>query len=115
LREGLNVAPKNAILHHALGLALVRLKRTDEALGEFERAALLEPQNARFGYVLAVALHSAGKSDAAVARLKKVLADHPNDRDVLEGLVSFYRARGADIEAKNYSDRLKRLTDNGRE
>ncbi|HVR17036.1 MAG TPA: tetratricopeptide repeat protein, partial [Candidatus Limnocylindrales bacterium] len=77
LREGLKVAPKNAILHHALGLALVRMKRADEAVGELERATLLEPQNARFGYVLAVALHSAGQSEAALATLKKILADHP--------------------------------------
>ena len=112
LREGLKVAPKNAILHHALGLALVRMKRADEAAGELERAALLEPQNARFGYVLAVALHSAGKSDAAIATLKKILADHPNNRDVLEALASFYSGRGEGMEAKKYADRLKTLTDN---
>ena len=83
-----------------------------EAVGELERAALLEPQNARFGYVLAVALHSAGKSDLAIARLKKILADHPNNRDVLEALASFYSGRGEGMEAKKYADRLKTLTDN---
>jgi predicted CXXCH cytochrome family protein len=51
LREGLRVVPKSAILHHALGLALVRLKRSGEALGELERAADLEPGNGRFAYV----------------------------------------------------------------
>ena len=112
LREGLKVAPKKAILHHALGLALVRMKRADEAVGELERAALLEPQNARFGYVLAVALHSAGQSDAALATLKKILADHPNNRDVLEALASFYSGRGEGMKAKKYADRLKTLTDN---
>jgi len=90
----------------------VRMKRADEAVGELERAALLEPQNARFGYVLAVALHSAGKSDAAIARLKKILADHPNNRDVLEALASFSSGRGEGMEAKKYADRLKTLTDN---
>ena len=59
-----------------------------------------------------MALHSAGKSDAAIARLKKILADHPNNRDVLGALVSFYSARGEDMEAKKYADRLKTLTDN---
>ena len=77
-----------------------------------ERAALLEPQNARFGYVLAVALHSAGQSDAALATLKKILADHPNNRDVLEALASFYSGRSEGMEAKKYADRLKTLTDN---
>ena len=51
LRQGLKVAPKSALLHHALGLALVRMKRNDEALGELERATMLEPGNARFAYV----------------------------------------------------------------
>ena len=112
LREGIKVAPKNAILHYSLGLALVRLKRMDAALAEFEQATTLDPTNSRFSYVYAVALHSAGKSDAAIARLKKNLADHPNNRDVLEALVSFYRARGEGVEAKEYADRLKTLTDN---
>ena len=72
----------------------------------------LEPGNARFAYVYAVALHSAGKSDAAIATLKKTLADHPNDRDILEALASFYSGRGEGMEAKKYADRLKTLTDN---
>ena len=115
LREGIKVAPKNAILHHALGLALVRQKRMDTALAELEQATLLDPENARFSYVYAVALHSSGKSDAAITRLKKNLADHPNNRDVLEALVSFYRARGEGVEAKKYADRLKSLMDNEQE
>ena len=115
LREGIKVAPKNAILHYALGLALVRLKRMDKALAELEQATLLDPENARFSYVYAVALHSSGKSDAAITRLKKNLADHPNNRDVLEALVSFYRARGESVEAKKYADRLKSLMDNEQE
>jgi Tfp pilus assembly protein PilF len=112
LRDGLKIAPKNAILHHALGLALVRMKRTDAALAELEQATTLDPANARFSYVYAVALYSAGKSDAAIAGLKKNLADHPNNRDVLGALVSFYSARGEDMEAKKYADRLNTLTDN---
>ena len=68
LRQGLKLAPNSAILHHALGLALVRMQRSDEALGELERATTLEPGNTRFAYTYAVALHSAGKADAAIAR-----------------------------------------------
>ncbi|HSE85648.1 MAG TPA: tetratricopeptide repeat protein [Candidatus Binatia bacterium] len=100
LREGLKKAPNSAILHHALGLALVRLKRSDEALPEFERASALDPGNPRFAYVYAVALHSAGKSDAAIANLEKALQAHPNDRDILEGLASFRAARGENEAAK---------------
>lgn len=111
LRDGLTVASKSAMLHHALGLALVRLKRTDAALGELERATVLEPGNARFAYVYAIALHSTGKSGAAIARLEKTLAAHPNDRDILEALASFHQARGENAAAEKYAERLRKLAD----
>ena len=112
LREGLKIAPQSAMLHHALGLALVRAKHGDEALRELERAATLEPGNARFVYVYAIALHSTGKSQAAIARLEKILVAHPNDRDVLEALVSFHNERGDITEAKKYATRLRALVSN---
>jgi Tfp pilus assembly protein PilF len=111
LREGLKVAPNSAILHHALGLALVRMKRSDQALREFERATALEPANARFAYVYAVALHSVGKRNAAIANLEKALRVHPNDRDILEALASFHEARGEAKAAKEYSARLRALSE----
>jgi predicted CXXCH cytochrome family protein len=111
LRAGIRIAPDSAILHHALGLALVRLERTDAALDELERATVLEPGNARFAYVYAVALHSSGKSDAAIARLEKTLAAYPNDRDILEALASFYQARGENAASSRYAERLRNLTD----
>ena len=107
LREGLKVAPKSAVLHHALGLTLVRLRRAGEALAALERATALEPRNLRFAYVHAVALHSSGKVEAAIARLKKALAAHPNDRDILEALASFHHSRGDTAAAKQYADRLR--------
>ena len=71
LREGLKVAPKSAILHHALGLALVRMKRTGEALSELERATMLEPGNARFAYVYAVASAFGGQSRCSDCKARK--------------------------------------------
>ena len=111
LRDGLKSAPNSAMLHHSLGLALVRMKRTDTALGEFERATILEPANARFAYVYAVALHSLGKVEAAIARLEKAYLAHPNDRDIVQALASFHQARGDSAAAKKYADRLRKLTD----
>jgi Tfp pilus assembly protein PilF len=111
LRDGLKATPKSAMLHHALGLALVRLKRTDAALGELERATALEPGSARFAYVYAVALHSTGKRDRAMAKLKQALAAHPNDRDILEALASFHQARGESAAAKKYAERLRALSE----
>ena len=111
LRDGLKLAPTSATLHHALGLVLVRLKRADAALSEFERATILEPANARFSYVYAVALNSMGRSDAAISRLEKTLAAHPNDRDVLQALAAFHSERGRSAEAEKYVDRLRKLAD----
>jgi tetratricopeptide (TPR) repeat protein len=89
LREGLAVAPQSGVLHYALGLALVRLKRSDAALAELQRANVLEPDNRHFAYAYGVALHSAGKVDAAKATLTKALARHPDDDAVRAALASF--------------------------
>jgi len=107
LREGLTRTPGSAVLHYALGLVLTRLNRSDSALHEFDRAASLDPQNARFAYVHAVALHSAGKVDAAIAKLQSVLPLHPADGDVLNALVNFARARGDTALAERYAAKLR--------
>jgi predicted CXXCH cytochrome family protein len=56
LRAGLKQIPRDATLHHALGLALVRQKRGQEALRELKLATQLAPENQRFAYVYSVAL-----------------------------------------------------------
>ena len=111
IRDGLKVTPRSGVLHHALGLALVRMKRVNDAIAELESAAALEPGNARFAYVYAVALDSMGKRDLAMAKLKQALAAHPNDRDILEALASFHQARGESAAAKKYADRLSALSE----
>jgi Tfp pilus assembly protein PilF len=110
LRQALTRIPNNAVLHHSLGLALVRLKRTDEALAQFARAAALDPENARFAYVYAVALHSSGRVKAAIAQLESALATHPDDPDVLAALVSYHEKRGDASKARRYSDQLRALS-----
>jgi predicted CXXCH cytochrome family protein len=111
LREGLDKVPGDASLHHALGLALVRLQRLDEAVGELKRATELEPGNARFAYVYAVALHSSGDTAAALANLKAAVAAHPGNRDILQALASFSAERGDTEEARDYAKRLQELSE----
>jgi tetratricopeptide (TPR) repeat protein len=79
LQEGLSVAPGSPALLHALGLARVRERRLDEALPLFRRAAEAEPRNARFIYVYAVALDSAGRRREAQQIVEQGLAAFPND------------------------------------
>ena len=100
LREGLAHDPRSAVLHHSLGLVLVREKRKGEGLEELKTAAQLAPGNARYSYVYAVALHDAGQGKEALKVLNTALRRNPNDRDVLYGLAHFEgqagnRERGA--------------------
>jgi len=109
LREAIAASPQDAGVHHALGLTLVRLKRLDEALGELRRAADLAPEQARYAYVHAVALNSAGRGSQAIAVLKDSLAHHPDDRDTLLALISFARQEGDISSALTYAQQLARI------
>jgi tetratricopeptide (TPR) repeat protein len=92
LRGGIAIAPGSGVLHYALGLALVRMKRINEALPELERASVLDPGDARFAYAYGVALHSVGNTAAAKATLEKALAAHPDDVNVRAALASFTKS-----------------------
>jgi tetratricopeptide (TPR) repeat protein len=109
LRAALVASPQDAGAHYALGLNLVRLKRTEGALAELGRAAELDPGQARYEYVYAVALHSAGRGSAAVTALKDNLARHPDDRDTLSALISFSRESGDIGSALEFAERLKNV------
>ncbi len=109
LREGLAAAPRDADLHHALGLALVRQQRADESLQELARAAELAPAQARYAYVYAVALHGAGQPDRALDVLRGAHARHPGDRDVLIALATMNRDRGRRADALAWARALRNL------
>ena len=100
LRAAPVASPANAELHHALGLALVRTKQPDDALAALRRAAELGPERARYAYVYAVALNSAGRVVDPLKVLKQALVGHPNDRDLQAALVSVGREAGAPRRAK---------------
>lgn len=110
LRAVLAASPKDAGIRHALGLTLVRLKRFDGALEELQRAAHLEPDEARYAYAYAVALHSAGRAGDAIGVLKASLAHHPLDQDTLLALTTLSRDGGDLVAALDYAERLLRLS-----
>jgi Flp pilus assembly protein TadD len=106
LRTAIDTSPQHAGLHHALGLTLTRLKRIDGAVAELRRAADIEPERARYPFVYAVALHSAGQTENATTVLEKNLARHPSDRDTLMALISFHRGAGHIDSALKYAEQL---------
>lgn len=111
LREAIARSDRDASLHQALGLTLVRLKRSD-ALDELRRSAELEPERARYAYVYAVGLQSAGRRGDAIAVLKANLQRHPNDRDSLTAIINFSREAGDTRGALEYAERLAKLAPN---
>ena len=95
--------PKAADLHHALGLLLVRQTDKTAALQELAAAAKLAPDNARYAYVYAIGLNSAGKQREALAVLKAADTRHPYDLDILSGLISMLREAGDNKAALVYA------------
>jgi Flp pilus assembly protein TadD len=104
--DGLAAVPDDPTLLHALGLQRVREKKSAEALELLRRAAEGRPENARFAYVYAVALHSAGRGDEATAVLAQALAAAPYDPSLLSALAAFERDAGRREEALAYARRL---------
>lgn len=106
LRAGLQRSPRVASLHHALGLTLVRQQRKPDALIELRRAATMEPDNVRYGYVLALALHDGGDTAQAVRVLERIAVRTP-DRAVLQALVEFEQRQGHAASAARWAERLQ--------
>jgi len=94
---------------------MVRQKRTPDALRELAEATRLEPSNARFAYVHAVALNDSGDAKRALAVLADALKRQPNDRDLLSGLALYTAKAGQREAALGYAKRLVALDPENRE
>jgi Flp pilus assembly protein TadD len=115
LRTAISASRADAGLHHALGLTLTRQKRPDDALAEFRRATEIEPDQSRYVYVFAIALHSSGRADESIKVLKENLSRHPDNRETLMALVTFSRDGGDIGAAIKYAEQLSRLNPNDRD
>jgi Flp pilus assembly protein TadD len=102
-------APNAAEPVYALGLLEVRQKHQTEALNLLTRAAALQPENARYAYVYAVALHSAGDAKKAISVLAAAHLRRPADRDVLSALIAFERDAGDTQAAVAHARQLTQL------
>lgn len=85
LRGELTRFPQVAALHHALGLSLVRQKRSEEALTPLQEAVRLDPGEPRYAHVYATALNEHEQPEAARNVLMTALEQHPHHADLLLG------------------------------
>ena len=105
LDQGLRAVPDDATLLHLSGLQHIRAGDRTTALELLRKAALQAPDNARFTYVYAVALHSAGQPGAAIAALEQALQRLPDAPDLLSGAATFEREAGHADQAGAYARR----------
>jgi tetratricopeptide (TPR) repeat protein len=106
LTQGLQRVPASATLHHALGLARIRLRQPELAMSSLRRAVELDPATARYTYVYAVALHSTGQVAESMRRLQEAVQRWPYDREMLMALTSFQLEAGKREEAQVTARRL---------
>ena len=106
LLEALQIVPHSGIIHHALGLLLVRTNDHSNALIHLEKALELNPDISRHGYVFGVALNSIGNSSKAIDVLENALEDHPYDRNLLFALATIQRDQGHFKKALNLAVQL---------
>ena len=75
-------------------------------------AAKLAPDNARYAYVYAVGLNSAGKRPEALAVLRAADQRHPYDLEILSALVSMNREAGDVRAARVYANKIAEVLPN---
>ena len=72
LEAGLQHAPDDPVLHNDLGMCAMLTGNYDRALEAFDKAASLDPENARFRSNRALALGMLGQYDDALAIYQEV-------------------------------------------
>ncbi|MEN0107791.1 MAG: tetratricopeptide repeat protein, partial [Pseudomonas sp.] len=103
----------SGLLHHSLGLTLIRAGERDQALVELAKAAQLTPDDPQFNYIYAIALHDLGKPEEARNQLDALLKRQPTNRHARLALISYWHEAGqlqkvqvlqAELEQQNPDD-----------
>jgi predicted CXXCH cytochrome family protein len=109
LNEGLLKSPGNADLSHALGLVRIRQGRLSDAFPLLAQAALSAPDNPRYTYIHAIALHDSGQAARAIVELEQSLKRFPRNAEILAALVEYTRETGDVRKSAEYGARLQAL------
>lgn len=110
LRQALVAAPRDAELWSALGLSLIRQRRTADARRPLRIAAMLDETTPRHAYVYAIALHDGGDARQALRVLRRAHHRHPNAADVVMALAQYSAEVGDRPAALAWARTLAALT-----
>ncbi len=94
--------PEDARLHQMMGALERALDETEKALGHFEQAAALAPENSHIAYAVAQTRLDGGRE--AVEDFQRALSLEPGNQQSRLGLVSALLACGSSAEADKYLD-----------
>jgi hypothetical protein len=99
IRKAIELNPRQAAAHSNLGIILLSLHRSDEALAQYDQAIALQPDYAEALYNRGVLLHLMQRDEAALASLDKAIevqrdfvAAHVSRGEVLVSLRRFETA-----------------------
>lgn len=109
ITEQLAEHPDAALLQHTQGLMLIRSGAAAKAMGYLRSAARLDPANAQYGFILAVALHDSGQVQQACQQLEAVLQRQPYHRDARLTLIQYYLENGQEPKAQQVMQSWKQL------
>lgn len=109
LREGLAKVEDDADLNHALGLLQIRAGQLEASVSTLAKAVALDPDNAHYNYVYAVALDSFNQTDRAIEVLRMASSRRPRERELLSGLISICHQHHRIAEALDYARQLAEL------
>ena len=85
---------------------MIRLKDYPSAGEHLAKAARLDPEDARYLYVLGIFLNSSGQRAQALELLAEGLEQHPNDRAILRALATIHAERAEYAAAIPYAESL---------
>jgi tetratricopeptide (TPR) repeat protein len=85
--------------YYNLGNAYLQIGKNDKAIGFYEKAIRLDPENRRAQFNLALALIDSGKAGEALAVLEGLAGVDPDNLEVLSALAYTYYAAGSREEA----------------
>jgi predicted CXXCH cytochrome family protein len=102
-------APNLPELRYGHALALVRVHRLDDAIGQLQEANRLDPGNTRYTSTLAIALDSAGRTAAAFDILVAAAKRDQSDPNILSALVRLGLKLGRYRDTLPFAEALARL------